>query len=274
MLSVAILLGAMICFMLITAGALAYAAQKLGSRRGLLRYGVLAMLLIFVISVVLTAINAVIAPQSMPSLVVSAVILLAVQWTLIYAVLWRIFALPVGRSFALLGVLLICLLIQLVLAVGVVRPFMVEAFSMPTGSMSPTVVPGDRILANKILAPRRWDLVCYHDYGDSGSQVYCKRLIGLPGERLRFEGGNLYVNDVRVSAPSVLAGKIHARPPRTTGKYYDDEPIQLGSDEFFLIGDNVDVSIDSRLRGPSKRSALIGVVDVLYWPLRRVRILR
>ncbi len=50
-------------------------------------------------------------------------------------------------------------------------------------------------------------------------------------------------------------------------------PVTLGPDEYFLLGDNTSVSSDSRSQGPAKRADLIGVVDVIYWPFERMRIL-
>lgn len=48
----------------------------------------------------------------------------------------------------------------------------------------------------------------------------------------------------------------------------------LGGDEYFLIGDNVDSSVDSRMNGPSPGSSIVGVVDLVYWPLGRVQVIR
>jgi type IV secretory pathway protease TraF len=56
--------------------------------------------------------------------------------------------------------------------------------------------------------------------------------------------------------------------------YVEGQTILLRSNEFFFIGDNADVSLDSRLLGPSDRSAIVGVVDLMYWPLSRFHIVR
>lgn len=100
-------------------------------------------------------------------------------------------------------------IVEFVLAVALLRPFVVEAFVVPTASMAPTIEPGNRIVVNKLLRPRRWDIVAYQTNFD-GPAIYCKRVIGLPGERLRFEGGNLYVNDKLVEPPALLAGALPA----------------------------------------------------------------
>jgi signal peptidase I len=143
--------------------------------------------------------------------------------------------------------------------------------------MLPTIEHDDRLLVNKLLRPRRWDLVVYWNDDPQEKLAFCKRLIGLPGEKLRFEGGNLYVNDEVVQMPPVLAGRNLMHPGtvhRAPGRYNDGTAIVLGPEEYFFVGDNLDMSLDSRQLGPSPSSSIIGVVDVLYWPLGRARIFR
>jgi signal peptidase I len=127
-----------------------------------------------------------------------------------------------------------------------------------------------------MLSPRRWDLVAYWSRSD-GDVIYCKRLVGLPGEKLKFDDGKMYVNDQVVEAPEVVAGKYYAAPPGllpSQARYHDGETIELKGDEYFLIGDNVDVSADSRVYGLTLRSDLVGVADFIYWPLNRMKLLR
>ena len=64
----------------------------------------------------------------------------------------------------------------------------------------------------------------------------------------------MFVNEHAVEAPAVVAGKYHASPPGLTpsqARYRDGEAIELKGDEYFLIGDNVDLSADSREYGPT-----------------------
>jgi type IV secretory pathway protease TraF len=77
--------------------------------------------------------------------------------------------------------------------------------------------------------------------------------------------------------PPVLAGRNLMHPGtvhRAPGRYNDGTAIVLGPEEYFFVGDNLDMSLDSRQLGPSPSSSIIGVVDVLYWPLGRARIFR
>jgi type IV secretory pathway protease TraF len=86
------------------------------------------------------------------------------------------------------------------------------------------------------------------------------------------------VSDYRVETPPMLRGKLRASPAhaaaRGLARYGDEQEIELGPNEYFFIGDNGEVSADSRLQGPTDRSALIGVVDFVYWPPSRARVVR
>ena len=148
---------------------------------------------------------------------------------------------------------------------------------MPTGSMSPTIDPQDRFVVNKLLSPRRFDLIAYHANDPPENPIYVKRLIALPGERLRFESGDLYINDQKMHVPDVIAGRCRAtvgRNPSRGDLYRDGETIQLGPDDYFLLGDDIDISLDSRWQGPSPKSSTVGVVDVIYWPVPKIKIIR
>ena len=142
--------------------------------------------------------------------------------------------------------------------------------------MSPTLEPRDRIAVDKRVArPRRWDLLAYRN--PANGAVLCKRLVGLPGETICFDGhGGLTVDGVPVTPPPVLAGRLHAASANrgVRSLYADGEPIRLTDGQFFFVGDNVDGSWDSRMTGPADRSAVIGVVDLIYWPPGHARALR
>jgi signal peptidase I len=188
------------------------------------------------------------------------------------------FRLSTGRVWALLGISMGWGVVAIVFAMLVIRPHIAETFFMPTASMSPTIAPQERFVVEKLLHPRRWDIVAfrYTEY-DGKPSVYCKRLVGLPGERLRFENGAAYVNDHLVAAPAVVAGRYHASPFPSSmpgARYHDGQTISLGSREYFVVGDNVNISKDSRIFGPIDASSLVGVVDLMYWPLDRIHIFR
>ena len=265
---IAVLLGALV----VPAWAMAFAARKAGSRHGRIRVGLFVNLLIGVVQAILIAVAALVPQDNeVTSLVVSLGIVLINLLASFELMRWG-FGLTVGRTFLPFGASMVVNVIAAVLVFGVIRPLVCQTFRTPSKGMAPTLEPGDRISVNRLLAPRRWDLVVYRH--EHSGVLYCKRVAGLPGERLRFEGGSLFVNDQPAVAPPVLAGRLRATPFAARGRYREGETITLGEQEYFYIGDNVDNSADSRLEGPSDAGSLGGVVDLIYWPPRKAAILR
>jgi signal peptidase I len=260
-----------------TAYVLAFCARIFGSPRGRARVGLAVAFFLVVMGIIFLALDLAVAGPSVLASFVKTAMMVVWIWV-IFALFKFAFQLSAGRIWALFGVYLALILIQFIFAVSIIKPFVCEAFFIPTASMSPTIEPGDRFVVEKLLHPRRWDIVAYRHAEDDGrTSVYCKRLIGLPGERLRFEDGEIFVNDQAVSAPAVVAGRYHASPyqyPSPSARYQEGETIVLGSQQYFIVGDNVNVSKDSRIYGPVNGSALVGVVDLKYWPLNRIRIYR
>lgn len=259
---------------LLTAWVLGLAARWVGSERGRFRTGLAATGAVIGVGIVLSVGEA-FFPGTMSSLG-RAVVFLLLQFVAAFVVFRRVFRLSAGRAMAPLGALVGLNVVQVVVLVFAVRPYVFESFVTPGRSMSPTIEPGDRFMTGKWRRPGRWDLVVYWGGDPEEPTKYVKRLIGLPGERLKFEGGSLYVNGHGAEAPAVLVGRMQAAagPMRVMPRYREGEEIALGANEYFFIGDNVDLSADSRSRGPTDGSALIGVVDFVYWPPGRVRLFR
>lgn len=146
-----------------------------------------------------------------------------------------------------------------------------------------TVHAGDRFMAAKFLKPRRWDLVVFQN-PEHPSKLDVKRLVGLPGEEVRFQDGAVWIDGVRQSPPDSTQGLEYltewAGPDSWGSK---DRPALLGKDEYFVLGDFSVQSYDSRFwqqgvpgHNPFAvpESYLKGVVTHTYWPLHRLRIHR
>jgi signal peptidase I len=276
LISLAILIAVAIVCLLLTGWLLARMARRIGSARGRFSIGLLCMLVVTVIGIVAIAAEACFPAKSSATGVILRLNLSLVELIVIFLVIRLAFELSIARTFILFAILLGLLIAQLVVSIAVVRPLLVEAFVTPQRSMLPTIAPGDYFLVDKVIHPHRFDILAYVEHGPH-PQKDCKRLIAFPGERLRFDGGNIYINDKLVAVPNVLQGRCHASGhgwPRDVCRYHDGQTITLGPEEYFLIGDNTDISADSRINGPTARSDLIGVVDVIYWPARKFQILR
>jgi signal peptidase I len=134
-----------------------------------------------------------------------------------------------------------------------------EPMLVSGGSMRPTLVPGQRIAVAPLLRPpRRGDLVVLRS--PRGQEVV-KRVVGLPGERVRLGAGGLEVDGQPVLEPYLPA------PAAPAG----DLDLQLGPAQYLVLGDHRAASTDGRDFGPVGADALLGRVRFAYWPPRRLR---
>jgi signal peptidase I len=135
-----------------------------------------------------------------------------------------------------------------------------------TGSMDPTIRIGETIIvdlhAYDLSDPARWDVVLIQSPLDSKSQ-WCKRIVGLPGEKIEIRGGDLMIDGVKISIPSRLSIPAYQEvktgiPTAAPGPV--SFPFRLKKDAYFVLGDNVSNSLDSRYWGALDRSKIIGKV--------------
>ncbi|WP_076259801.1 signal peptidase I [Intrasporangium flavum] len=184
----------------------------------------------------------------------------------------------------------------LLLAVVVVRAFLVTPFGIPSESMEDTLLVGDRILVSRTTAPeqvQRGDIIVFDASQAFGLRVpergflqtlveaaesiigkgqptdYVKRVIGLPGDHVRCcaADGRLEVNGVAIDEPYLAPGQKPSLVP------FD---VRVPADRFWVMGDNRGSSSDSRAHlgdpggGMVPGEDVIGKVWVRYWPLGRL----
>ena len=147
--------------------------------------------------------------------------------------------------------------------------FVVQVFVVPSGSMIPTIQPGDRLLvakfAYKVSEPKRGDVIVFKNWDTNGPDLI-KRLIGLPGDTVDMtEDGGFTLNGKRMSEPYLSADAIH------TGAGTTKFPVKLGAGEYWMMGDNRNNSGDSRYNGPITRAAMVGKALFTFWPLSDAR---
>jgi signal peptidase I len=142
-----------------------------------------------------------------------------------------------------------------------VRRARLEPMLVSGGSMRPTLDPGQRIaVAPLVRPPARGDLVVVARPRSTGDLEVVKRVVGLPGERLRLAAGRLEVDGAPVPEPYL------ASPP-TSGEL----ELELGPAQYLVLGDHRAASTDGRDFGPVGADALLGLVRFAYWPPRRLR---
>jgi len=177
------------------------------------------------------------------------------------------------------------LLLAAVLALAI-RTFVVQAFKIPTGSMRPTLVEGDRLLVNKFLygahipgtpwrlpslgRPQRGDVVVFRSPEDR-RRDFIKRLAAMEGELVEIKQFQVWVNGQPVDAPPIF----HALRYYNSGDYARQGlPVRVPEGHCFVLGDNSASSRDSRYWGFLPLDHLVGKAMVIYWPLKRIRVVR
>ena len=138
-------------------------------------------------------------------------------------------------------------------------------------SMMNTLHDGDNLIVEKLSYrfsdPKRFDIIVFPPTGKK--EYYIKRIIGLPGETVQIdENGNIYING------ELLEENYGAETIQNPGRAAN--PITLGDDEYFVMGDNRINSKDSRSEevGNVKRSQIIGRAWLRIWPLNKFGLLK
>ena len=135
-------------------------------------------------------------------------------------------------------------------------------FIVPSGSMAPTVVAGDRIFVEteRRSAPKRGEIWLF---GVPGPANHIKRVVGLPGDSIEVAGGRVLIDGRALDEP-YLAGPMNYVVP----------PVRLKTGQYFMLGDNRNASNDSHLSGPVPEDRLIGRVEFRPWPPGRIGALK
>lgn len=138
-------------------------------------------------------------------------------------------------------------------------------------SMEATLYDGDQLIVDKISYrfkdPQRFDIIVF-PFQYKENTYYIKRIIGLPGETVQILDGDIYING------EILEEDYGKETMVMSGRAVNE--IQLGDDEYFVLGDNRNHSEDSRFEevGNIKRSDIIGRAFIRIWPFSRFGLLK
>lgn len=196
---------------------------------------------------------------------------------------------------------LVSLLVAAVLAV-IVRSFIVTAYKVPTGSMQPTLKPGDFIFATRFdyglhlpwsdkvalqSLPERGDVVVF-SYPSQPQVNYVKRVVGLPGDTVELKQGELVVNGEKFVYEDISEARSGDNPNSAIFKILEEKskitsaisiireksktspsfgPLTVPANEIFLLGDNRDASDDSRYWGTVPTVHIFGKVRRIWLSL-------
>ena len=190
------------------------------------------------------------------------------------------------------------LLTLIVIALFIIT-FTFQPFRIPSESMVPTLLVGDFLLVNKeissdpwmpLIAPtyviHRGDLVVFH-YPIDASLHLVKRVIGLPGDRIRLHDGRAWINGVPLDEPYAIFRpaaadsyrdefpRLGSTDPNVDSRWWiqlrslvHDGEITVPPDSFFVLGDNRNDSEDSRYWGFVPRAAIVGKPFLIYFSVR------
>jgi signal peptidase I len=125
-------------------------------------------------------------------------------------------------------------------------------------SMRPTLASGEWIVVNRLAylggVPNHGDIVVILPPIAGQSDDLIKRVIGQPGDTVQIHQGEVFINGQGIEEP-------YAR-----GRSFPEGEWRLGGDEVFLMGDNRELSLDSRSFGPVRLKNVVGKAIVIYWP--------
>jgi len=165
----------------------------------------------------------------------------------------------------------------------IIRTFVIQAFKIPSGSMEDTLLVGDHLMVNKFIYgsqipfvegrffpirdPQRGDIIVFeypkdHELSYFQRRDFIKRVIGLPGDRVRMQDQVVYIND----QPFELQQAIHKGPqgPADERIFHFNEVV-VPAKSYFVMGDNRDRSSDSRFWGFVPEANIKGLAFIKYW---------
>jgi len=164
-----------------------------------------------------------------------------------------------GTALRRLGEVVVIVAAAFILAL-LIQQFIVKPYVIPSPSMEPTLVEGDRVLVNRLSyhfrAPERGDIIVFEPPGNEGSEPFIKRVVAVGGDTVSVHNGVLWIN-----------GEAQDEPYLREYPILDDFPeVTIAPGHVWAMGDNRNNSGDSRVFGPVSEDAIIGVAFAIYWP--------
>lgn len=150
-----------------------------------------------------------------------------------------------------------------------VNHFVLVNAEIPSGSMENTIMTGDRVFGNRLSytfsEPERFDIIIFR-YPDDESQLFIKRIIGLPGETVEIHNGQIFIDGSAAPLEDVETKEF------MQGSF---GPYTVPDNCYFVMGDNRNNSKDSRYWEHTfvTKDEIIGKAFLRYWPLNKLKFL-
>lgn len=156
------------------------------------------------------------------------------------------------------------IVVALIIAEGI-HLFVLQQFVVDGHSMDPTLANNEHLIIDKIPyylgPPKRGDIIVFHA---PDGQDWVKRVIGLPGDTVAVKNGKLILDGKTINEPYING---------PMDPYNNYGPTTVPKGDLFVMGDNRNISEDSRIIGPIKESSVIGRVDIIFWPLNKMKVI-
>ncbi len=162
---------------------------------------------------------------------------------------------------------IILYLVLILVCIFIIPKYVIQRTKVVGSSMENTMFEGDNLLVEKVSYrfsnPDRFDIIVFYPYGKEKDpdDYYVKRIIGLPGESVQIIGEDIYIN-------GEVLDENYGKDPITDPGIARDV-ITLGDDEYFVLGDNREVSEDSRIFGAVEKKNISGQVVLRIYPFDR-----
>ena len=162
------------------------------------------------------------------------------------------------------------LIITAIVVAWLIKTFLVQPFYIPSGSMEPTLLPGDRVLVSKLSyrfgEPKPGNVVVFiaPEIAEAGETDFIKRIMATPGMTVQEINARMFVN-------GKLKNEPYTRADNSTASF---GPATVPPGKVFVMGDNRANSKDSRYFGPIEKKSLVGKAFFVYWPPSRVGMLK
>jgi len=160
-------------------------------------------------------------------------------------------------------------------AVFIIRTFLIQPFLVSGVSMAPNFSNGDYLLVDELSyylrSPERGEVVVFH-FPQDDKVYFIKRVIGLPGEKVVFEGGKVVVYSAARPEGEVLDERYLPQSRETLVRSGGRTSFDLGEAEYLVLGDNRSYSYDSRDWGVLNEKEIVGLVRLRLWPVNDFRV--
>lgn len=174
---------------------------------------------------------------------------------------------PLSRALGMVSEIAQIILISLVIIIPI-RYFLIQPFYVKGASMEPNFLDKEYLIIDELsyrFGPTmRTDVVVFR-YPNDPRQYFIKRVIGLPGERVRVSGGKILIAPNEKEPFKIFDERSYLGDLTTSGEI----ELTLGPDQYFLLGDNRAASLDSRIFGPVAKDFITGRVWIRGWPPNR-----